>query len=218
MTTSTENPGLSAEWYFDVISPFAYLQLPAMLALHRRLPITPRPILFGAILQQLGQLGPAEIPGKREFTYRHVQWQAERAGITLRFPPGHPFNPTTALRLIVAAGSTWDAVSAVFHHLWRDGLAGDSAESLASLGSALGIADVAEATTRDTVKLALRANTDEALRVGVFGVPTLRIGEHGFWGNDATAMIDDWLADPARFDRGEYARIAQLPVSITRQR
>ena len=45
------------------------------------------------------------MPGKREFTYRFVQWQAERAGVTLRFPPAHPFNPLAALRLCIAAGS-----------------------------------------------------------------------------------------------------------------
>lgn len=216
--TNTEPPMKTAEWYFDVISPFAYLQLPAILALRERLEIQPRPILFGAVLHTLGQLGPAEIPGKREFTYRHVQWQAERAGITLRFPPSHPFNPTAALRLIIAAGSTWPAVSAVFQHLWRDGLSGDNAEALAELAHSLGIDDVATATSRDAVKLELRANTDQALRDGVFGVPTLRVDDQCFWGNDATAMIDDYLADPARFESGEYARISQLPVSITRQR
>lgn len=220
MTITTEGTTASpaAEWYFDVISPFAYLQLPAILALRHRLDITPRPILFGAVLHKLGQLGPAEIPGKREFSYRHVQWQAERAGIVLRFPPGHPFNPTTALRLIIAAGSGWDAVAAVFAHLWRDGLAGDDAESLGPVGHALGIDDVATATGADAVKLALRGNTEDALRHGVFGVPTLRIGDPLFWGNDSTALIHDWLADPARFERGEYARIAKLPVSIMRQR
>ncbi len=219
MNTSTDgNSKPAAIWYFDVLSPFAYLQLPAMLALQEKLEITPQPILFGVILRAPGQLGPAEIPGKREFTYRHVQWQADRAGITLRFPPSHPFNPTTALRLIVAAGSTWPAVTAVFDHLWRDGRDGDSADSLAAVGEVLGIADVAAATSATAIKLRLREHTDEALRQGVFGVPTLRIDDQLFWGNDATAMIEDWLADPTWFEHGEYNRIAALPVSITRQR
>ena len=77
-------------FYFDVISPFAYLQLPRMLALRERIAIEAVPIVFGAVLARNGQLGPAEIPGKREFTYRFVQWQADRSGIPLRFPPAHP--------------------------------------------------------------------------------------------------------------------------------
>ena len=123
---------MTARWYFDFISPFAYLQLPKMLALRERIAITPVPIALGAVLAHHGQLGPAEIKGKREFTYRFVQWQAERDGIALRFPPTHPFNPLAALRLCLAAGSTWEAVSAIYAHLWRDGLAGDTPEALAA--------------------------------------------------------------------------------------
>lgn len=200
-----------ADWHFDFISPFAYLQLPKILALRERLPIEPKPIVFGAVLKHHGQLGPAEIPGKREFTYRFVQWQAWRAGTALRFPPAHPFNPLGALRLCIAAGGGWAAVSAIFDHLWRDGRSGESAEDLAQVGRRLGVDDVAAATADVAVKSALRANTEAALARGVFGVPTLDVGGELFWGNDATPMIEDWLAEPARFSGGEYARIASLP-------
>lgn len=64
------------------------------------------PILFAAVLNAHGQKGPAEIPGKREFTYRRVLWQARREGIALRFPPAHPFNTIAALRLYIAADTT----------------------------------------------------------------------------------------------------------------
>ncbi len=68
---------MNATLYFGFISPFAYLQLPKMLQLGARLDIAPQPIVFGAVLAKHGQLGPAEISGKREFAYRFVQWQAE---------------------------------------------------------------------------------------------------------------------------------------------
>ena len=60
-----------------------------------------------------------------------------------------------------------------------------------------------------TSRRSLRANTEAALAAGVFGVPTLRVGHELFWGNDASAMVDDWLADPDRFDSDEYRRIAE---------
>lgn len=201
----------SALWYFDFISPFAYLQRPKVLALRGRLDVVPVPIVFGAVLQHHGQLGPAEIPGKREFTYRFVQWKAERSGVPLRFPPLHPFNSLAALRLCLAAGGGWDAVEAIFDHLWRDGRAGTTAGELADVGRRLGIDDVGSAISADAVKSTLRANTEGALARGVFGVPTLDVGGERFWGDDATEMIEDWLADPARFATGEYARIAVLP-------
>jgi 2-hydroxychromene-2-carboxylate isomerase len=209
---------MQAEWYFDFISPFSYLQLARIAPLHARIEITPIPIVFGALLQHHGQLGPAEIRGKREFTYRIVQWTAEREGIPLRFPPAHPFNPIAALRLAIAAGTTWPAITAIFEHLWKEGRAGDDIASLAEVAHALGIADPAAAVAREDVKAALRANTESAIAAGVFGVPTLRIGGELFWGFDATAMIDDWLADPRRFASGEYARIATLPRAIERKR
>ena len=57
-----------ARWYFDFVSPFSYLQLAKALEWRSRLDIAPVPIAFGAVLKHHGQLGPAEIPGKREFT------------------------------------------------------------------------------------------------------------------------------------------------------
>lgn len=208
---------MQAQWYFDFISPFSYLQLPKVLAWRERLEITPVPILFGAVLQHHGQLGPAEIKGKREFTYRIVQWQAEQAGVRLRFPPAHPFNPVTALRLCIAAGTTWQSIEAIFAHIWREGRAA-TAEELAEVGRKLGIADVAAAASGDAVKAQLRANTEAAIAAGVFGVPTLIAGDAVFWGNDATPMIEDWLAHPDLFDAAEYHRIAQLPYGIERRR
>ena len=209
---------MNASWYFDFISPFSYLQLAKVRALEPRLSIEPVPILFGAVLKHHGQLGPAEIRVKREFTYRFVQWQADREGIALKFPPAHPFNPIAALRLAIAAGTTWNAVTAIFDHLWKEGRAGDDAASLADVARALGIDDVENAISRDDVKAALRANTESAIASGVFGVPTLRVGAELFWGNDATSMIEDWLERPRVFDGAEYRRIAILPKAIERAR
>jgi 2-hydroxychromene-2-carboxylate isomerase len=83
----------AVRWYFDFISPFAYLHWPKVKAAMSERAIMPVPILFAAVLDTRGQKGPAEIPSKREFTYRHVLWQARQAGVPLRFPPTHPFNP-----------------------------------------------------------------------------------------------------------------------------
>jgi len=209
---------LNAHWYFDFISPFSYLQLRKVREWHTRLAITPVPIAFGAVLKAHGQLGPAEIPGKREFTYRFVQWQAEHAGTALRFPPAHPFNPLSALRLCIAAATTWESVQAIFDHIWRDGRDGASAAGLAPVAAALGVTNIEIATAAAEVKNQLRANTESALAAGVFGVPTLRIGDELFWGNDATPMIEERLADPQRFASAEYERIADLPVGVERPR
>jgi 2-hydroxychromene-2-carboxylate isomerase len=208
---------MNAIWYFDFISPFAYLQLPRILALRQRIEIVPRPIVFGAVLAHHGQLGPAEIPRKREFTYRFVQWQAGHDGIALRFPPAHPFNPLAALRLCIATDCSWSAVATIFEHIWRDGNSADAA-GLADAGRSLGITDVAAAIAGDAIKATLRSNTEQAIAAGVFGVPTLQIEAELFWGNDASPMIDAFLDDRALFEAGEYPRIANLPQGVERSR
>jgi 2-hydroxychromene-2-carboxylate isomerase len=206
-----------ATWYFDYISPFAYLQWRRLRALGDPVALAPVPILFAAVLDHVGQKGPAEIAGKRTFTYRHVHWQARRAGVPLRFPPAHPFNPMAALRLSIAAGNTPQAIDALYAHLWAEGRQGDSAESLADVGRALGIADVAAAIGDAGVKARLRENTERAIAAGVFGVPTLAIDGQFFWGNDATDMALDYVANPGLFDDAEMRRIADLPATASRR-
>ena len=206
--------GAPLRWYFDVISPFAYLQWPKVKALAARREVLLVPVLFAAVLAARGQKGPAEIPGKREFTYRHVLWLAREAGVPLQFPPAHPFNPVTALRLCIAGGCTVAVVDAVFDWIWLQGRAGDSSEALQPLLRQLGIA--ADAVADAAVKNMLRANTDAALAAGVFGVPTLQVDDALFWGNDAHAFALAVLDDPALLDDPQMRRIADLPVAASR--
>jgi len=204
-------------WYFDFVSPFSYLHWQKIRRLPQARHVVPVPILFGAVLDQLGIRGPAEIEGKRLFTYRKVQWQAEHEGVPLRFPPTHPFNPLPALRLCIAADTTVHAIDAIFDWLWRDGLAGDTAQALEPLAHALGL-EAERAVADPAVKAQLRANTEQALAAGVFGVPTLEIGGELFWGNDAHGLMETVLADPGWLQRGEAGRLAGLPVGIRRER
>ena len=100
-------------WYFDLVSPFAWLALPEVEALAREHPVRFRPVVFGALLAHWGQLGPAEIAPKRLHTYRLCQFIAERNGIPLRFPPRHPFRSLEALRLLTALEARPEAVREV---------------------------------------------------------------------------------------------------------
>ena len=205
------------DWYFDFISPFAYLQWRRLRRDHADVALNPKPLLFAAILNHVGQLGPAEIPQKRRHTYRIVLWQARELGIPLHFPPAHPFNPLPALRLCLAAPDRMQAIDAIFAHLWERGLQGDSIDALADVARSLGIADPAAAIARDEVKRELLANGEEAMALGVFGVPTLRVGDELFWGNDATELALAYARDPAVLD-AEMRRVDALPEAIQRKR
>lgn len=214
MLSASVAPG--ARWYFDVVSPFAYLHWQRLRPELDTYGIEPVPILFGAVLEAIGQRGPAEIPRKREFTYRHVLWQARAQGVPLRFPPAHPFNPLAALRLCIATGGTPAAIDAVFDWIWAHGNAGDSVEALGPLLERLQAAP--ERLADDAVKATLRANTQAALDAQVFGVPTLQIGDGLFWGADAHEFALAVLRDPTLLDDAEMRRVASLPVGVVRRR
>jgi 2-hydroxychromene-2-carboxylate isomerase len=206
-----------ADWYFDFVSPFAYLQSEQLAALAPRITIRYKPVLFAGILNANGQKGPAEIPAKRAFTYRFCIWQAKRQGIALKFPHEHPFNPLPLLRLAVACDCTADAVHRIFRFVWRDGRLPDLPIEWVELVHDLGMPDAATRIAGQEVKDELRRNTDEAIARGVFGVPTLALGDALFWGADATAMVADYVAAGCRFVDPEYARVAALPIGAERK-
>jgi 2-hydroxychromene-2-carboxylate isomerase len=206
-----------ADWYFDFISPFAYLQSEQLGTLGPRVQIRYRPVLFAGLLAANGHKGPAEIPAKRAFSYRFCVWQAKRLGIPFKFPPEHPFNPLPLLRLAIACDASPDAIHRIFRFVWRDGRLPDLPIEWAELVHELGVPDAADRIATPEVKDALRRNTDEAIARGVFGVPTLALGEMLFWGADATAMAADYVAAGCRFDDPEYARVAALPIGAERK-
>ena len=132
-----------ADWYFDFVSPFAYLQSEQLDSLAPRIGIRYRPVLFAGLLGANGQKGPAEIPAKRAFTYRFCIWQARRQGIALKFPPEHPFNPLPLLRLAIACDCAPEAIHRIFRFVWADGRLPDLPIEWAELASALGVPTLA---------------------------------------------------------------------------
>ena len=80
----------SADWYFDFVSPFSYLQCEQLPGLAKSLRIRYRPVLFAGLLKAHGHKGPAEIASKRIFTYRFAVWQASRLGIATEISRGSP--------------------------------------------------------------------------------------------------------------------------------
>jgi 2-hydroxychromene-2-carboxylate isomerase len=203
-----------ADWYFDFVSPFSYLQCERLQA--HATSMRPHPVLFAAILDANGQKGPAEIPAKRVFTYRFVVWQAKALGIPLKFPHAHPFNPLPLLRLAIACDNRLDAITQIFRFVWRDGRLPDLPLEWVDLADRLGVPDADARIAATDIKDALRRETDQAIARGVFGVPTLAVGGELFWGLDATQMAIAYLRAGARYDDAEFARVAELPSAATR--
>ena len=201
-------------FWFDPISPYAWLafhRLPQLLA-GCSVVVEYQPVLFAGLLRYWGQLGPAEIAPKRDWTWRQIAWLAQRDGVPFVPPGQHPFNPLPFLRLLLAsapAGRTpsRQRCALVMQALWTTGRAPDDAALLADLAAQLA---PQQDPAGEPVKRALRDATDAAIARGVFGVPTLEVlgtpAEAGpqagrlFWGQDGLEMLaaalhgDPWLA------------------------
>ncbi len=205
-----------ARWYFDFISPFAYLQFKQFARLPDDLEIELVPILFAGLLNHFGHKGPAEIPAKRIQTYRYCHWQAARLGIRFRAPPAHPFNPLAVLRLAIATDVRREVVRGIFEYVWGEGGDVHSSRGFERLVEHLGIPDAGALIEDPAVKARLRQNTDAAIAEGVYGVPTFAMDGELFWGADLTDMFLDFLADPELLQGAEMQRLARLPVAAER--
>ena len=211
---------VSLTFSFDPISPYAWL---AFDALPRALDgighsVRYRPVLFGAMLKHHGQLGPAEIAPKRDWTYRQVQWLARQQGTELQLPAAHPFNPLPLLRLAVACDAdglpSRYVVERCFRHVWCSGADAADPLRLAALR-----AELAPARDPDSpeVKAQLQAHTQAALDAGLFGVPSIEVGGRLFWGHDALPMLRACLLGDAWFDSPAWHAAGHRPA-LTRAR
>lgn len=207
------------EFYLDFISPYAWLgfdALPkALKGISHR--VVHKPVLFAAMLKHHGQLGPAEIPAKRDWTYRQVLWQARQQGTPLQLPAMHPFNPLGLLRLATACDADGQpsrfVCEQVFRHVWCSGQDAADPQRLVQLAAQLKPArDPSDAD----VKQALQAHTDEALAHGVFGVPSFRVDDKVFWGQDALPMLRAYLQGDPWFEGPDWQAPALCGVGVRR--
>lgn len=205
---------------FDVVSPYACLafeQLPQALQ-GLSYAVCYEPILFAGLLQHWGQKGPAEIVPKREWTYRQVMWLAQRLGVSLQMPAQHPFNPLLLLRLLRAtapAGRTpsrW-ACEQVLRHVWLGGEDATDAARIAALAARLApVRDPASTEVKDELKAA----TADAAARGLFGVPTIEVDGHLFWGLDGLEMLSAYLRGDPWFTGPDWDAATHVPVGAQR--
>jgi len=207
-------------FYLDFISPYAWLAfhaLPqALQGISHRLVY--RPVLFAAMLKHHGQLGPAEIPAKRDWTYRQVLWLARQQGCELQLPAAHPFNPLGLLRLGLACDADGEpnryVCEQLFRHVWCSGEDAADSQRLAGLTAQLmPLRDPAGAEVRQQ----LQAHTQEAIDLGVFGVPSFVVEDKVFWGQDALPMLRASLQGDPWFDGPQWHGVQSTAVGIRRQ-
>ncbi len=204
-------------FYLDFISPYAYLafeELPRTL-MGLSYMVTYKPVFLGALLRSNAMLGPAEVPPKRDWVYRHVQYLARQQGTVLQLPASHPFNPLGLLRLAVATDAKGlpnrYVCETLFRHVWVGGADAADAERLAAITAELA---PARSPTDEAVKAELTEHGAQAIALGVFGVPSFEVDGKVFWGLDALPMLRSYLQGDAGFDADGWDAVRKLPSGI----
>jgi 2-hydroxychromene-2-carboxylate isomerase len=184
-------------FYFDLGSPFAYLAVERIDQVLGESAVW-QPVSLGGLFKLTGRsswsLGD---PERRRAGMAEVERRAQLYGLPpIRWPDPWPSNYLFAMRVATYAfqqGRGREFTLRAFRHAFQDGNDLAIPKQVLQAAADAGLdPQAAEDSTQDAeVKLALRAATDAAHRLGVFGVPTIAIGRELFWGDD---RLDDAAA------------------------
>jgi 2-hydroxychromene-2-carboxylate isomerase len=197
------------EFFFDCSSPWTYLAFHNIqpLAAELEVPIYWRPILVGGIFNSINPsvyaMRENPVPAKQAYMLKDLQDWSRHAGLKIVMPPKvFPVNSVKAMR-----GCIWldqaDPIStdappqmvkfakAVFEAYWADQADISQDDVLADICEALGInvKSFFEGISHAAIKDQLKANTEEVIRRGGFGSPTMFVGDDMYFGNDRLPLL-----------------------------
>lgn len=203
---------IKATLYYDIISPFSYFYIKQLHRLDTRLDIELVPILLGGLFRATDNRGPGEIQVKRPHTYQYCVWLSEKLGLPFRFPEHHPFLTVAAQRLLVQQNAQLEMVERAFEYVWVEGK--DPNLSWPDFCKYLGLPANTQKPDMPEIKAELIRNTEKAKADGAFGVPTLVVDGHVFWGIDTIDWVLDYLDRPKMFLEPAYQHAHQLPSGL----
>ncbi len=210
-------------FFFDFISPYAYIgwsRIHALAARYGRT-VEPVPVLFAGLLNHHGQKGPAEIPAKRRYVFLDCLRTATVQGLALQPPAAHPFNPLLPLRVASLPGPAAEqraVIGALFAATWAERADVTDPDVVGEVLSRCGVdpeARLAAASAAEN-KLRLREATEGAIAAGVFGVPTVVADGALFWGVDSFAHLERHLEGTLRVEDA-LAEAFSVPVGASRR-
>jgi 2-hydroxychromene-2-carboxylate isomerase len=196
LTVGEDDKAMSqATFYFDLGSPFAYLaaeRLPEVVGESVRWQPVSLGALFKATSRSSWALGD---PERRQVGMAEVERRVRRYGLPpLRWPDPWPSNYLFAMRVATFAfelGCGREFTMAAFRRAFQHGEDLGCSEHVlgAAAEAGLDVSAALAAAGDPAVKLALRVATDAAHQRGVFGVPTVAVGDALFWGEDRLSEV-----------------------------
>ncbi|MFZ4969067.1 2-hydroxychromene-2-carboxylate isomerase [Pseudomonas gingeri] len=192
----------TVEFYFDLGSPASYLaytQLPHLCA-QAGAELIYQPMLLGGVFKATGNASPAEIPAKGRYMIEDLTRYARRYDVPFRFNPHFPINTLLLMRATTGVQLRQperfvDFVDILYRALWVEGRNLNDPAIVAQLlvENAFDPQRILALSADEEVKAALKTKTEEALRRGVFGAPSLFVGDRLFFGQDRLDFVREAL-------------------------
>ena len=191
------------EFFFDCSSPWTYLAFEGIEALSVRFPnveIEYRPILVGGVFNSVNpsvyQNRDNPVPVKQAYGKKDMQDWANLFGIKIGQPPVFPVNSVKAMRgafVALEEGCLVPYARRVFQRYWGELADISQVEVLSGILADVGLDEISffEKITQQNYKDNLRVNTEELVKRGGFGSPTMYLnGDDMYFGNDRIALIE----------------------------
>ena len=186
------------EFYFDVGSPTAYLAYNRLKQLQKQYNcvIDYRPVLLGGLFKASGNSSPVMVPAKgRYMMMDDLPRFAKLYDVPLNNNPHFPINTLNLMRGAVSAlhGDYFDTyISAVFNAIWVDSKNMGDMETVIEVLSTAGLnaPSILESTQDADIKAKLITNTEDAVKRGLFGAPTMFVDGEMFFGQDRLQFVE----------------------------
>ena len=193
------------EFFYDYSSPWTYLAFTRIEEVCHRAgaEVDWRPILVGGIFNTVNpsvyQSRERPVPAKASYLMKDLKDWSDFYGLKILFPPSvFPVNSVKSLRGALVAlehGKISEYSHAVFRAYWSDDRDISRDEELAAIVRATGLdpAEFFEKIQQPAYKDRIRTNTEECMRRGGFGSPTMFVGDSMFFGNDRLVLVEHKL-------------------------
>lgn len=188
------------EFFFDFASPYSYLAHSQLAALPAEVSVRPMQVL--KVMEVVGnQPTTLQSAAKGRYAAADLGRWAQRYGVPLNPGRMRTNDSPACARAVLAAGRLGQAnaaTAALFHAFWGAGEPLRTRDEILDvLGKAgLDVAAVGPLLDDPTVAAELAANTAEAAERGVFGAPTIFVGQDMFFGNDRLDFVRERLSQP----------------------